>query len=186
MELLEIGRRLERIKDKTKGVALIIPKKKVNILLDLAEKRFKMSNFELITKAYQMHLVMRGTKDALYISLPNCKDGYFFVEGNYITTQSCTFYPKALAEAQNLTKLGSITTYHSYGGHPSFLRPSIDEAIWQCPKEWQEQATAFEFSYPKTELISDVYDSELDLHVLTTTYYKCEIPDIVKQKRFQW
>ena len=186
MEILEITKRLERANEKQQSLTLQIPQNKIEILKELYKKRTLMSDDEILTKAHHIHLVMRGNGQEVWISTKNTDNFLFFVSGDRVSTASSSFQARPLIEASNLKPLGSITTYHSYGGYRAFLRPSIDEAIWQCPLEWLDKATAFEFSFQRTDKLLEVYDGDLDLHVLKTTYYQGEIPEIVKKKIYYW
>ncbi len=158
----------------------------IELVKDLIQKREQMTNDEILKYAHHMHFVMRGTEKK--VSLDSFFSDYplYFVDNIHVAKRSCSFSAEPFVEAQGLEKIGSITTYHTFGGFYGFVCPSIDEAIFQCPKEWLDIATAFEFSYHKTEDVRDVYDSVLDLHVLKTTYYKGDLPEVVKRKKMFW
>ncbi|MBR5599195.1 MAG: hypothetical protein IKW39_04055 [Alphaproteobacteria bacterium] len=192
MELHEIQKKQENLRNKVDSVnaseiMVKLLKEKENLLEELAKKRALMTKEDILKYANQMHCVMRGDFKGVSITTPEkYHRPLFFIDATGVATQSCTFSSKPIAEAKKLKKLGTITTYHSYGGHYVFLRPSADEAIWQCPKEWLDKATAFEFSFIKSDQLSEVYDCLLDCHVLETTYYQVELPDVVKEKKMTW
>ena len=69
------------------------------------------------------------------------KDGkLWWIESKKIHGESCTYDPAYLEEVKSvLVPLRTIETYHKYGGYYAFLRPSVDEAIFQCPKDILEE-----------------------------------------------
>ena len=180
-------------------------RKEIKEQLSAQEKRYTKE--ELLTLAKRIRPVMRGSEHFVGM-FPNgselhsylheskafqhlqemAKTGgkLYFVEAPYVATRSFTYdehHP--LLEATGLTEIARITTYHRYGGFPGFLRPSIDEAIYQCPPEILDKVTAFEFVAP-SERIRDVYDFYLDRHVLTTIYYTGEIPKEISELSLTW
>ena len=65
---------------------------------------------------------------------------------------------------------------------PAVLRPTIADAIIQCPKDILDQVVAFEFVAPSRDT-KDYYDKVLGMHVLTTVYYAGVVPqEIAAQK----
>lgn len=189
MKLQEIQRRLEYLtkeEPQKKGLLLRPPHSAIEILKTLEQQRSSMSDEDILKYAHQMHYVARFKDDQIFLYENTEELPLYFADSLSVCQKSCSFEAKPLALADNLTPLGSITTYHSYGGYPIFLRPSIDEAIWQCPKEWLNLATAFEFSAIKQEGFLNIYNGHLDCHVLKTTYYQGLVPNIVKQKNYQW
>ena len=110
----------------------------------------------------------------------------FFIEAPYVASRSFAFENhRPMVEATKLKEVTRVTTYHRYGGYPGFLRPSIDEAIYQCPPEILDKVTAFEF-VAKSERIRDIFDDYLDRHILTTIYYTGEIPQEIANIRLRW
>ena len=89
---------------------------------------------------------------------------------------------KILQEAKGLVELKRVTTYHDSDMFPALLRPTIADAIIQCPKDILEQVVAFEFVAPSSHA-KDYYDEVLGMHVLTTVYYAGVVPqEIAEQK----
>lgn len=180
-------------------------KQKILERLSAQEKRYTKE--EILALAKRIRPVLRGTKhyvgifpagSELYSVLHETKamqhlkemaetgGKLFFVESHYVATRSFSFdehYP--LLEAPALTEVARITTYHKYGGYYGCLRPSIDEAIYQCPPELLDKVTAFEL-IAKSELFRDIYDQDLDRHVLTTIYYTGEIPEEITNLSLVW
>ena len=87
-----------------------------------------------------------------------------------IHNQSCTFEPKYICKAEGLTPIKTIKTYHKCGYY-GLLKPSVDEAIYQCPKDIIDNVVAFEFIIPENPTLGEVYDMKLNRHVIQTTYY---------------
>lgn len=181
--------------------------KKTELLEQLQAQESRLTKDEILTLAKRIRPVMRGSEHFVGI-FPNgselhnylheskaflhlqemAKTGgkLYFVEAPYVATRSFTYdehHP--LLEATGLTEITRKTTYHRYGGYPGFLRPSIDEAIYQCPPEIIDKVTAFEF-VANSERIRDVYDEYLDRHVLTTIYYTGEIPEEIANLSLAW
>ncbi|MBR5154212.1 MAG: hypothetical protein IKW58_00620 [Alphaproteobacteria bacterium] len=186
MELREIEKRLRSLKANPCGVGQYLLQQYLNLLNDLYVKRQAFTKEEILKHAHQMHYVARCTQDKMFLINPPQNAGLYFMDNTHISTKSCSFDAKPELEATGLTKLGTIATYHSYGGHYMFLRPSVDEAIWQCPKEWQDKAVAFEFAIPSSVEVESVYDRNLDLHILNTTFYAGETPRAIKERTYYW
>ena len=173
--------------------------------LDAQEKRYTKE--EIIALAKRIRPVMRGTKHFVGIypggnevhttlhktkAMEHLKEmaetggKLFFVEAPYIATHSYTYEEHhPLLEATGLTEVARITTYHRYGGFPCFLRPSIDEAIYQCPEELIDKVTAFEI-VANSDRFRDIYNEALDRHVLTTVYYTGEVPEEITNLGLVW
>jgi hypothetical protein len=136
---------------------------------------------------YEVHQILHTTKAMEHLKeMAETGGKLFFVEAPYVATHSYTYeehYP--LLEATGLTEIARITTYHRYGGFPSFLRPSIDEAIYQCPPEILDKVTAFEI-VSHSDRFRDIYDDQLDRHVLTTIYYTGYVPEEVTNLGLVW
>ena len=66
------------------------------------------------------------------------------------------------------------------------LRLSVDEAIFQCPKDILEQVVAFEFVIPEDLYIWNIYSDVLDRHVLKITYYSGDFPEKFKNRQIEW
>ena len=87
-----------------------------------------------------------------------------------------------LQEASGLVELRRVTTYYDSDYSPAVLRPTIADAIIQCPKDILDQVVAFEFVAPSRDT-KDYYDKVLGMHVLTTVYYAGVVPqEIAAQK----
>lgn len=116
------------------------------------------------------------------------KDGkLWWIESKKIHGESCTYDPTYLEEVKSiLVPLRTIETYHKYGGYYAFLRPSVDEAIFQCPKDILEEVTAFEFIIPENLMTEAIYNSKLDRHVLQTRYYTGIVPEEVLKRDIEW
>ena len=79
-------------------------------------------------------------------------------------------------------ELRRVTTYYDSDYSPAVLRPTIADAIIQCPKDILDQVVAFEFVAPSRDT-KDYYDKVLGMHVLTTVYYAGVVPqEIAAQK----
>lgn len=141
---------------------------------ELRKLETSMTKEELMEYAKKMGPVMR--KDGQLWWIDPCK----------IHTQSCTYGAKFLEEALSLSPLKTITSYHKYGGYYGFLRPSVDEAIFQCPKDILEQVVAFEFIIPEDLYIWNIYSDVLDRHVLKITYYSGDFPEKFKNRQIEW
>lgn len=87
-----------------------------------------------------------------------------------------------LQKASGLVELRRVTTYYDSDYSPAVLRPTIADAIIQCPKDILDQVVAFEFVAPSRDP-KDYYDKVLGMHVLTTVYYAGVVPqEIAAQK----
>ncbi len=158
------------------------------ILKNLDKKRGLMKKEDIMSYAQKIRLLLRGDKDEVCFSNDNRRRALYWSKGGAISTE-CTArdYQQPLMKASKLKKLGTITTYHSYGLSINDVAPSIDEAIWQCPKDWLDRVVGFEFSYKNSNpRIEACYNPDLDLHVLETTYYEGELPKKVADEPLTW
>ena len=151
----------------------------------LAEQE-KMPKKEIMAYAHKIRPLVRGTeKDALLAPYNQTKPLYWAKPAR-ISTQSFTFRAdSALMRAEGLTEIGRITTYHRYGGFYGCLRPSVDEAIVQCPKEWLDKVCAFEIQTDSLNF-NEVYSPALDRHVLRTIYYTGTLPEEIANLPVKW
>lgn len=133
-----------------------------------------MSPEEIIEVAKRMCPVMRRPKGTLW-----------WIRRLKIHNQSCRFSPSYICKAEGLTPVATVTTYHKTGGYHGFIKPSVDEAIYQCPKDIIDKVVAFEFVVPECATLGEVYDSKLDRHVLQTTYYTGVLSPKVS-KKVEW
>lgn len=145
-----------------------------------------MSQEEILAYARKIRPLVRGTKKDALLRLYNQKKQLYWAKPAKISTESFTFRAdSALMKAHGLTEIGRIATYHRYGEYYGFLRPSVDEAIVQCPKEWLDKVCAFEFQIDSNQ-IADVYNIALDRHVLRTIYYTGTLPEEIAGLPVEW
>lgn len=159
--------------------------KAVEILTRLEEQE-QMPQEEIMTYAAKIHPLIRGTKKFVSLSVANRNKPLFWARPAKIHNESFSFSTSLpFMKATGLTEVGRITTYHRYGGHYGCLRPSVDEAIIQCPKKWLDKVCAFEFRM-MSDQFNLIYDYMLDRHVLTTVYYAGTLPDEVANLPIEW
>lgn len=146
-----------------------------------------MSGEEILAYAKKIRPLVRGKKPInSFLSPENRINPLYWAKAECIASESFTFSAgEALMPAQGLVEVGRITTWHRYGGHRAFLRPSVDEAIVQCPKEWLDKVIAFEFQTDSLDF-EKVYNSALDRHVLTTIYYTGTLPEEIAKLPVKW
>ena len=87
--------------------------------------------------------------------------------------------------AFGLTEVAQVKTYHRYGGYWGCLRPSVDECIYQCPKDILDKVCAVEVrsAYP---VDVNPYYNAVDRHELITIYYSGNIPQEVSAQEIKW
>ncbi len=132
--------------------------KVIQLLEELEAKKTAMSPSEILEYAKKIKPLRKNKHEEL-----------FWLQSTAIATTSCFYINKQIQKAEGLTEVARIKSYHTYGSYYGLLCPSTDEAIWQCPKEILDKVCAFEFYTPSFDL-ADVYDSNLDRHILTTIY----------------
>ena len=190
MERCEIKDRITDLKEKRKEWLKIFESfdRAEETLKLLDKKRGLMSKEDVMKYAHKMHLLLRGDNEGVCFDNDLRRKGLYWSKGGAISTE-CTAreYQKPLMKASGLKKLGTITTYHSYGLSINSVAPSVDEAIWQCPKDWLDKAIGFEFRYKNSNPSMFLcYDPDLDLHVLETTYYEGVLPEKVANEPLTW
>ncbi|MFV0626450.1 MAG: hypothetical protein ACK5N8_03770 [Alphaproteobacteria bacterium] len=144
------------------------------ILEELEAKKKLMSPSEILEYAKKIKPLRKNENGEL-----------FWLQNTAISTASCFYNNELIQKAEGLIEVARIKSYHTYGGHYGFLRPSADEAIWQCPKEILDKVCAFEFYTPSFEL-ADIFDANLDRHVLTTIYYQGTVPQNLLDEPVKW
>ena len=179
----------------------------IGILENLERQEEAMSQEEILVRAAKIRPLMRGTDeyvgmwpDSPEIEFILGQTGYrrhrralrensaqLYWAGNVpIHSQSFSYSSHTpQGKAEGLREIGRITTYHRYGGYYGCLRPSTDEAIIQCPKEWLDKVCAFEF-IAASDKFNELYDGDLDRHVLTTVYYAGEVPAAIMDQPVSW
>lgn len=159
--------------------------KYVAILDKLEQQKQAMSQEQVMAYAAKIRPVLFGLNGEIRIYPRKDDTELYWLKSTPIATTSCTFNAKVIAKAEGLKEIGRIVSYHSYGGYYGFLRPSADEAIYQCPKEILDKACAFAFMTPTLDLRT-LYDSNLDLHRLTTIYFEGAVPPEIADTPIEW
>ena len=134
-----------------------------------------MSQADIMKHAAHMCPVMRNPEDGNIL---------YWIEPCEIHGQSCTYGAIFIRPVkEHLNFVTEVRTYHKYGGYYGFIRPSMDEAIFQCPKDILDDVVAVEFVIPEDKSIYEIYIDELDRHKLAVRYYTgCELPDDLKRE----
>lgn len=145
-----------------------------------------LSQCKALRLAKKIRPVMSGiSADKLKFSLQGKPDGEkFWVGGGGIF---CTSYIKCsvpLAKAENLEKVTEIITYHECASCGS-IAPSVYEVLAQIPESLRNVVTAFEL-YADAASWFDVYNAELDRHVLNCILYRGEVPAKVASRSVLW
>ena len=65
------------------------------------------------------------------------------------------------------------------------LKPSVDDAILQCPKNILDKVCAFEFVVSSFN-VANTIDPDLEMHRLVTVYYTGKLPDDIAKQKVQW
>ncbi len=159
--------------------------KYVAILDKLEQQKQAMSQEQIIAYAAKIRPVLFGSNGEVSICPKENDKELYWLKSTPIATTSCTFKPEVIVKAEGLKEIGRIESYHSYGGYYGFLRPSADEAIYQCPKEILDKACAFAFVTPTLD-IRTIYNSNLDLHRLTTIYFEGIVPPEIANDPIKW
>lgn len=158
---------------------------KEKIILARLEEQEKMPKEEILRYAKKIRPLVRGNKGE-YLDIEHRNDPLYWANAQNIATKSFTYsQDNAIKVAEGLKEVGRINTYHRYGGFYGILRPSVDEAIVQCPKEWLDKVTAFEVQADSLSF-SEVYSTKLDRHVLRTIYYTGLIPEDIVNLPVEW
>ncbi len=182
--------------------AMEVREKKIELLKNLQKLAKSWSNEKLLAYARKMHPLLRGSE--IYCSFfdDDKLANYLLGEEHFRRHQRLIkrygkllfwmkqvplYCPlsegqKILQEASGLVELRRVTTYYDSDYSPAVLRPTIADAIIQCPKDILKQVVAFEFVAPSSNA-KDCYDEVLGMHVLTTVYYTGVVPqEIAEQK----
>ncbi len=182
--------------------AIEVRKKKVEILKSLQKLEKSWSKEKLLAYAQKIHPLLRGSE--IYCSFFDDDETARILLGEehfrqhqrlikrygkllFWMKQVPLYCPlivqeKILQEASGLVELRRVTTYYNSDYSPAVLRPTIADAIIQCPKDILDQVVAFEFVAPSRDT-KDYYDKVLGMHVLTTVYYAGVVPqEIAEQK----
>lgn len=123
--------------------------------------------------------------DKLRLGLHGKPDGTkFWVEGGGIFYTSYIKCAVPLAKAENLEKVTEIVTYHGCASCGNIV-PSVYEVLAQIPENLRDTVTAFEL-YADADSCFDVYNSELDRHVLNCILYRGDVPLNVALKPVMW
>lgn len=109
-----------------------------------------------------------------------CGGMRYWVDGGRIHNESYTWDLKRIKPTGYLREIARIKTYH-YCGHPSLIKPSVDECVIQCPTEIVGTAVAF-----MIEPGSGVYDYALDRHVCETVYFAGDLPGDIRNREIEW
>jgi hypothetical protein len=80
--------------------------------------------------------------------------------------------PEPLEAAADLTEIGRITTYHTFG-YPALFKPSVAEVLAQIPEAYLGAAVAFEIIGPNDADDLNIENAALTAgyHVATTVLY---------------
>ena len=148
------------------------------ILVKLEQQERALTQSQIMQYAQRIRPVMRGFD----LQHPD-DDGLYWVEPCKIHSESCFFNRKEIRKAENLQQLAIVPTYHDYGGYYGFLRPSVDEAIVQCPTEILDKVCAFEFVKANDAAI---FIRKLNKDVLQTVYYGGTLPDDLAAQPLEW
>ena len=123
--------------------------------------------------------------DKLRLGLHGKPDGTkFWVEGGGIFYTSYIKCAVPLAKAENLEKVTEIVTYHECASCGNIV-PSVYEVLAQIPESLRNVVTAFELYADATSWF-DVYNAELDRHVLNCILYRGEVPAKVASRSVLW
>ncbi len=106
-----------------------------------------------------------------------CGGMRYWVESAHIATMSYTWDLKKIKPTPFLKEIARIKTYHQCG-HPSLVKPSVDECVYQCP---DNKAVAFQILVDTAR-----YNIELDCHVCETIYYTGEMPKDIMDREIKW
>lgn len=140
----------------------------------LHELEHKMTKEQIIERAKTLRPVIEDK---------SCGGMMYWVDGNTIHGTAFLWAIKKIKPTGFLQELGKVKTYHTYG-HPSLVKPSVDECIYQCPFP---EATAFRImsddrkGHPFAE-----YNAKLGRHECITVYYKTVIPEDILNLPIQW
>lgn len=149
------------------------------IVVKLEQQEQNFTREQIMQYAQRIRPVMRGRD----LHHPN-DDGLYWVEPCKIHGESCFFNRQEIRKAENLQQLATVTTYHDYGGYYGFLRPSVDEAIMQCPTEILDKVCAFEFV--KNNNDATIFNNKINKDVLQTIYYGGTLPDDLAAQPLEW
>lgn len=189
--------------------------KALSILKQLKKQELAMSQDEIMAYAQKIRPVVRGSEFyvGVYASdLDYCRNNVsFLTDGEFklrllrhiqcvkehgtalfwaknapIHSESFTYSNnEPFMPAFGLTEVARVKTYHRYGGYYACLRPSVDECIYQCPKDILDKVCAVEV---KSAYPADVtpYYSAIDRHELVTIYYSGKVPQEVLAQEIKW
>ena len=160
--------------------------KAIEQLKNLAEMRDALSLEKTLAYAKKIRPVVRVKENIIGLCPDMMSSDLYWIEYSKVSISSYIFGAKKLAKAEGLKEIARIKTYHTLGIYASFLGPTVDEVIYQCPKEILDRAVAFEVVCNSHDVIKDCYNKWLNLHVLETVFYEGEMPEAVASFEIKW
>lgn len=166
------------------------PKEKITGAIEQLKKLVKMrDNLSLektLAYAKRIRPVARFEGNVIGICHDMMSSELYWIGYENVSMSSYMFGAKKLVKAEGLKEIARVKTYHTMGTYASFLCPTVDEVIYQCPKDILDRAVAFEVICKSRDVLRCCYDRWLNLHVLETVFYEGEMPDAVKQQEVKW
>lgn len=160
---------------------------KIKILKYLEKQEKRMPKEKILELAKKIKPLMRMVDGQLMFAPKAEEKGVlYWLESQPIHCSSFTFAATgAIREAEGLQEIARMQTYHKYGGFYGFLKPSVDDAILQCPKNILDKVCAFEFVVSSFN-VANTIDPDLEMHRLVTVYYTGKLPDDIAKQKVQW
>ena len=145
--------------------------KAIEQLKNLAQMRDEFSLEKILAYAKKIRPVVRIKENIIGLFPDMSSSDLYWIGYSNVSISSYIFGAKKLAKAKGLREIARIKTYHTLGIYASFLGPTVDEIIYQCPKEILDRAVAFEVVCNSHDIVADCYDKWLNLHILETVFY---------------
>ena len=155
-------------------------------LTKLAQMRDAFSLEKILAYAKKVRPVVRIKENIIGLFPDMSSSDLYWIVYSNVSISSYICGAKKIAKAEGLKEIARVKTYHTLGVYASFLSPTVDEIIYQCPKEILDKAVAFEVVCNSHDVIKDCYNKWLNLHVLETIFYEGEMPEVVADFEIKW
>lgn len=130
-------------------------------------------------------VISGASADELKFSIKGKPEGTkFWVAGGDIFHGSYANRVVPIMPAEHLNKVTEIITYHGCSSCGRVV-PSVYEVLSQIPDSLRNVVTAFEL-YANVSSWSEIYNAELDRHVLNCILYRGNVPAKVAKQQIFW
>lgn len=155
-------------------------------IAQLSRMENNLSRSKALRLAKRIRPVISGASaDELKFSIKGKPEGTkFWVAGGDIFHGSYANRVVPIMPAEHLNKVTEIITYHGCSSC-GCVAPSVYEVLSQIPDSLRNVVTAFEL-YANVSSWSEIYNAELDRHVLNCILYRGNVPAKVAKQQIFW